>query len=195
MEDYSLPELPYGYGELEPYMSEEQLRVHHDKHHKAYVDGANAIIKKLADARKSGEMPDMKSALKSLSWNVGGHVLHSLFWKNLAPKGGKMGGALAEAIKKEFGSEERFKAEFNETAKSIEGSGWAALAFCRKSKRMFLMQIEKHNTNMYPGFEIIMVLDMFEHAYYIDHRNDKAKFIENFWKIVNWEEVGRRFEG
>lgn len=195
---YVLPELPYGYKDLEPHISEEQLKIHHDKHHQAYVDKANAILEKLDKAREEGADIDIKSTLKSLSFSIGGHLLHSLFWKNLAPadKGGKgePSKEIDEAIKKEFGSFERFKKEFSEAAKSVEGSGWAALTFCRQTKRPIIMQIEKHNVNVYPMFNIILVLDVWEHAYYLDYKNDRGKFVDAFWNIVNWKEVDKRFE-
>jgi len=194
---YALPELPYDYAALKPYISEEQLKVHYEKHHQAYVNGANAILQRLDKARKEGADIDVKSTLKELSWNIGGHLLHSLFWGNLAPVGkggGKPSGALVEAIDREFGSFERFKKEFTQAAVSVEGSGWAALTFCRQTNRPIIMQVEKHNTNVIPAFRILMVLDVFEHAYYIDYKNDRAKFVEAFWNIVNWDEVNRRFE-
>jgi len=194
---YVLPQLPYGYGDLAPYMSEEQLRVHHTIHHQAYVNGANAILRRLDAARKGNADIDIKAALKELSWNVGGHLLHSLFWRNLAPPGkggGKPGGKLADLIEDEFGSFERFRREFTQAAVSVEGSGWAALTICGQTGRLMIMQVEKHNTNVYPTFPILMVLDVFEHAYYIDYKNRRADFIEAFWNIVNWDEVSRRLE-
>jgi Fe-Mn family superoxide dismutase len=194
---YVLPQLPYGYGDLAPYMSEEQLRIHHTIHHQAYVNGANAILKRLEEARKGNLDIDVKAVLKELSFNIGGHVLHSMFWRNLAPPGkggGKPGGRLADIIEKEFGSFERFRKEFTQAAVSVEGSGWAALAFCRILGRPLIMQIEKHNLNIYPAFPIIMVLDVFEHAYYIDYKNKRADFVEAFWNIVDWDEVNKRLE-
>ncbi|MEM3536438.1 MAG: superoxide dismutase [Candidatus Bathyarchaeia archaeon] len=195
---YVLPKLPYEYKELAPYMSEEQLRIHHSKHHQAYVNGANTILQKLEKARKENAEIDIKSTLKELSFNIGGHLLHSLFWGNLAPPerggGGKPSGVLGDALSSEFGSFERFKKEFSQTALSVEGSGWAALTFCRQTSRPIIMQIEKHNVNVYPMFRILMVLDVFEHAYYIDYKNDRAKFVEAFWNIVNWDEIGKRLE-
>jgi Fe-Mn family superoxide dismutase len=192
---YNLPELPYGYKDLEPHISEDLLRLHYDKHHRAYVDGANAILEKLDKAREDNIDLDIKSALKSLSFNIGGHLLHSLFWKNLTPAGnggGESKGEIGEAIKKEFGSFERFKKEFNEAAKSVEGSGWAVLTYCRQTKRPIIMQIEKHNVNVYPMSNIVLALDVWEHAYYLDYQNKRADFIEAFWNIVNWEEVNKR---
>jgi Fe-Mn family superoxide dismutase len=194
---YILPQLPYGYKDLEPYMSEEQLRIHHSKHHQAYVNGANAIFQKIDKSRKENADIDIKSTLKELSFNIGGHLLHSLFWENLASPskgGGKPGGTLGDIIEKEFGSFERFQKEFSQAALSVEGSGWAALTFCIQTGRPIIMQIEKHNMNIYPTFQILMVLDVFEHAYYIDYKNERAKFIEAFWKIVNWEKVNERLE-
>jgi len=190
---YKLPNLPYGYKDLEPYISEELLRLHHDKHHKAYIDSANLILEELDKARKIGKELEIKAVLKSLSYNIGGHVLHSLFWDNLTPdSAGKPSGELAEAIDNEFGSFERFKQEFNKAALSVEGSGWVALTLCRKTKRPIIMQIEKHNVNIFPTFNIILVLDMWEHAYYLDYKNEKTRFIDTFWDIVNWDEVLKR---
>ncbi|WXG47037.1 MAG: superoxide dismutase [Candidatus Atabeyarchaeum deiterrae] len=193
---YVLPKLPYGYKDLEPHMSETQLTIHHQKHHQAYVNGANAGFEKLDKARKENVDLDMKATLKDLSWNAAGHRMHSLFWENLAPaaKSGKPAGVLAETLTKEFGSFDRFKKEFTQAAASVEGSGWAAVAYCRESKRPFIMQIEKHNVNVVPTFRIIMVVDVFEHAYYIDYKNDRAKYLEAFWNIVNWAEVGKRLD-
>jgi len=194
---YVLPKLPYDYKDLEPYVSEEQLKIHHEKHHQGYVNGANAIFEKLEKARKEDIDLDIKSTLKTLSFNVGGHVLHSLFWPNLAPSGkggGEPRGILGNAIEEEFGSFERFKKEFTEAAVSVEGSGWAALTFCRQTTRPIIMQIEKHNTNIYPTFRILMVLDVWEHAYYIDYKNARAKFVDAFWNIVNWDEINKRLK-
>jgi Fe-Mn family superoxide dismutase len=191
---YSLPKLNYGFADLKPFISEEQLKIHYEKHHNAYVTGANDILAKLDKARADNADLDMKSMLKSLSWNIGGHILHSLFWANLAPKGGKLSKALTDAINKDFGNFERFKKEFTTAAASVEGSGWAALTFCRLTGRLLIMQIEKHNTNVMPSYPILMVIDVFEHAYYIDYKNDRAKFIDAFWNIVNWDEVSKRFE-
>ena len=175
---YSLPKLPYSYKDLAPSISEEQLTIHHGMHHLAYVNGANAIFEKLEKARKGNVDLDMKSTLKELSFHIGGHRLHSLFWQNMAPTGeggGAPGGRLGDEIEKEFGTFDRFKKEFSQVANSTEGSGWAALAFCRETQRPLVVQIEKHNVNLYPGFKILMVLDA-------------------FWNIVNWDFVNSRLE-
>ena len=194
---YVLPELRFGYNELEPFLSEELMKLHHDKHHAAYVKGANTVLEKM-DASKAGNTDfDTKALFKELSFHIGGQKLHSLFWENLAPSGngggGNPDGGIAAAIDEEFGSFERFKKIFSQTANSVEGSGWAALAFCFETQRPIIMQIEKHNTNVYPDCMILMVLDVWEHAYYLDYKNDRAKFVEAFWNIVNWSEVNKRF--
>jgi Fe-Mn family superoxide dismutase len=194
VKSFSLPKLPYDYKALEPYVSEQQLTLHHDKHHLAYVNGANAILEKLEKARKENTELDQKATLKELSFHIGGHILHSIFWDNLAPAGkggGKPGGAMADEIDKEFGSFDRFKAEFTKAAVSVEGSGWTALAIHGCVPRPVIMQIEKHNANVYPSFNILMVLDVWEHAYYLDYKNDRAKFVDAFWNLVNWDYVNK----
>jgi Fe-Mn family superoxide dismutase len=201
MEDnrfYTLPELPYDYAALAPHISEEQLRLHHTKHHQAYVNGANALFEKLDKARKENTDLDMKAALKELSFHIGGFKLHNLLWENLAPAGkgggGPPKGELAKAINNEFLSFDRFKKEFTQAAVSAEGSGWAALTYCRKTHRPLIVQIEKHNINVVPGYGMLMVLDVWEHAYYLDYKNDRAKYTENFWNIINWDAVAKRFD-
>ncbi len=188
---FSLPKLPYDYKALEPYLSELQLTLHHDKHHLAYVNGANAIFAKLDKARQENAEIDVKSTLKELSFHIGGHMLHTTFWNSMAPPGkgggGKPEGLIAEALMKEFGSYERFKKEFSQAATSVEGSGWAALAMHPCIDRPLIMQIEKHNVNVYPALRFLLVLDVWEHAYYVDYKNDRAKFVEGFWNVVNWD--------
>ncbi|PIT89313.1 MAG: superoxide dismutase [Candidatus Levybacteria bacterium CG10_big_fil_rev_8_21_14_0_10_36_7] len=192
--NYTLPGLHYGYSDLAPHISEEQLTIHHSKHHQGYVDGANKILDQLEEARKNNTEIDSKSVLKNLSFNIGGHILHSLFWDNLSPNGGgEPAGKLKSAIDEDFGSFERFKEEFSKSAVSVEGSGWSALVVDKKSGRLLIMQIEKHNTNIYPESKILMVVDVWEHAYYLDYKNARAEFVEAFWNILNWGEIEKRF--
>ncbi len=192
---YELPDLPYGYKDLEPFISEKLLKIHHDEHHAGYVNGANAILEKMEDGRVHGKNYPIKATLKALSFNIGGHVLHSIFWSSMAPKGkggGEPGGKLSDAIEKEFESFKRFKEEFSEAAKSVEGSGWAALTYCKKTEKPIIMQIEKHNVNIYPTFEILLALDVWEHAYYLDYENNRGNFVDKFWDIVNWDNAEKR---
>jgi Fe-Mn family superoxide dismutase len=192
---FSLPKLPYDYNALAPYMSEEQLKLHHDKHHQKYVNDANAILAKMDESRAANTLLDVKAVAKELSFNVGGHMMHSIFWDNMAPAGkgggGEPGGAVADLINNYVGSFERFKKIFSAAAVSTEGSGWAALAVHPCIARPLIMQIEKHNVNVYPNFQIILALDVWEHAYYVDYKNDRAKFVDAFWNVVNWDRVNK----
>jgi Fe-Mn family superoxide dismutase len=194
---YSLPKIPYAYKALAPYISEAQLTLHHQKHHQAYVTGANAILEKLDNARRDNADLDMKATLKELSFHIGGYRLHKLFFGNLAPAGVGGGGVpkdeLAKAIDTEFGKFERFKKEFTQAASSVEGSGWAVLTYCWNTRRLYIMQLEKHNVNVIPGYRVLMALDVWEHAYYLDYKNDRAKYIDAFWSLVNWDEVNTRY--
>lgn len=194
---YELPALKYGYKDLAPFLSEEQLMLHHDKHHAAYVNAANGILDKIAAARKDNNDLDMKAIAKDLSFQVGGHHLHKMFWMNLAPTGqggGSPGGKLGDALNAEFGSFDRFKKEFSAAAASAEGSGWAALVYDRMTQRPLITQIEKHNVNVIPGFKILMVLDVWEHAYYVDYKNLRPKYVEGFWNNVNWDFVSEQLD-
>jgi superoxide dismutase, Fe-Mn family len=199
---FTLPKLPYDYNALAPYISEEQLKLHHDKHHQAYVNGANKLFASIDEAMKSDTALDywvsfgyVKALAKELAFNIGGHMLHTTFWENMAPAGkgggGQPGGAIADVINKEFGSFTAFKKMFTATATSTEGSGWAALAMHPCIGRPIIVQIEKHNVNVIPDFQILMALDVWEHAYYVDYKNDRAKFVEAFWNLVNWDKVNK----
>ncbi len=195
IKSFTLPKLPYDYNALAPYISEEQLKLHHDKHHQAYVNGANAIFEKIDKAHLENIALDIKAVTKELSFHIGGHMLHTTFWENMAPAGkgggGQPGGAVADMINMGFGSFENFKKQFTMAATSTEGSGWAALAVHPCIGRPLIMQIEKHNVNVFPNFQIVMALDVWEHAYYLDYKNDRAKFVEAFWNLVNWDKVNK----
>jgi len=189
---YELPALPYSYEALEPYISREQLRVHYEVRHRGYVDGANRLLQMMDEARREGRAFDVKAALKLLSFNIGGHVLHTIYWYTMAPTGrggGVPGGRIGDKVVEDFGSFERFRSEFTEAALTVEGSGWAALTYCRLTDRLIIAQIEKRNVNLYPAFQILLVVDVFEHAYYIDYKNDRRRYLENWWNLVNWDEV------
>jgi len=195
---YTAPKLPFDFTDLEPYISSEQLKLHYHKHHQKYVDTANELLANLDASREEHTDLDVAHLFNQLTFNVGGAILHSLFWHNLMSSkeggGGKPRKMLEDAIKKEFGSFERFKEEFIKVALNIEGSGWAALAYDKVTNRILIMPIEKHNLNVYPSLNILLVLDVWEHAYYLDYKNDRSKYINAFWKIVNWEAVKKRLE-
>ena len=194
---YELPELRYAYNALEPYISEEQLRIHHDKHHQAYVDAINGILQMMTESREKDTDFDLKAKAKELSFNMGGHQLHTLFWKNMGPaseNGGEPTGKIAEYIDESYGSFERFKKEFSQTAITTEGSGWASLVLCKHADQLYVLQYEKHNVNLVPRWPPLLVLDVWEHAYYLDYKNVRPEFVEAFWNIVNWDEVNKRLD-
>lgn len=194
MKKLELPPLPYGYDSLQPFISKEIMILHHDKHHQAYVNGANASLEKLEKSRKGELEIDTKSVLKDFSFNFSGHILHSLFWSNMGPnKGGTPKGKVAEQVNKDFGNFDAFKKEFSSAAKTAEGSGWALLAFDSGTKQLFVVQIEKHNVSTIAGLHPLLVLDVWEHAYYLDYKNDRAKFVDAWWNAVNWDDVEERF--
>jgi len=193
MKRYELPKLDYEYGALEPVVSARIMELHHSKHHAGYVKNANAAIEKLEKSSKGDDTVDISSTLKTLSFNLNGHLMHEIFWKNMRPpKDDNMpSGKIADAINKNFGSFGGFKKQFETAANTVEGSGWAALA-ADKEGNLFVVQIEKHNLMHLAGFTPILVLDVWEHAFYLQYENKKADFVTAFWKVVNWEDVSSR---
>lgn len=193
---YTLPELPYDYAALEPHYSARVLELHHGKHHAAYVKGANATLSRLQEARDKQDFAALNQLQKSLAFHLSGHILHSLLWKNLTPKGGgEPEGELGAAIDEFFGSFDAFKGQLSEAATSLQGSGWSALAWEPLGKRLVVEQVYDHQGNIGNGTVPLLALDMWEHAYYLQHENAKGKWVEAFWRIVNWEDVSRRFDG
>ena len=195
MAQYTLPDLPYDYDALEPHISGKIMRLHHDKHHRAYVTGANQALDALADARARDDFSRTAALERSLAFNVSGHVLHSLFWQNLAPRaGGEPTGALADQLKRDFGDFSRFRAELVSAAATIMGSGWAALTWDPLSKRLLTAQIHDHQNEITQGGVPILVLDAWEHAYYLQYGPEKKTYFDAVWNVWNWADAGRRFE-
>jgi Fe-Mn family superoxide dismutase len=194
---YVLPDLPYAYNALEPVISEEIMKLHHDKHHAAYVNNANAALEKLDKARKGELQVDIKAVLRDYSFNYGGHVLHSIFWPNMAPPGkgdGSPGGALADKLKVDFGGFDKFKAQFSDAAKTVEGSGWALLLHDNMSDQLVLTQVEKQNFMHLAQLPILLGIDVWEHAYYLQYKNDRGAYVDKWWGVVNWDDVAKRFD-
>jgi Fe-Mn family superoxide dismutase len=195
MTAYTLPDLPYDFGALEPHYSAEVLELHHDKHHAAYVKGANAALEKLDAARSSDDYDAIVGLQKSLAFNVSGHVMHSLFWKNLSPDGGgKPEGELQAAIEEFFGDFEAFKAQLTAVTTTVQGSGWGALAWEPIGQRLIVEQVYDHQGNVGNGSGPILVIDAWEHAFYLQYKNVKADYVEALWNIVNWTDVAERFD-
>ena len=192
---YVLPELDYPYDALEPHISAEIMELHHSKHHQAYVDGANAALASLEAAREAGDMAAVNLYEKNLAFHLGGHSNHSVFWKNMSPNGGgEPTGALASAIDDSFGSLEKFKKQFTAAAMGLQGSGWAVLAYDTISGRLVTFQLYDQQGNVPVGTVPLLMLDMWEHAFYLDYKNVKAKYVDAWWNVVNWDDVARRFE-
>jgi len=194
MADYVLPDLPYDFAALEPHYSGQILELHHDKHHAAYVGGANATLEKLAEARSKDDFGAIVGLEKTLAFNVSGHVLHSIFWKNLSPDGGdRPEGDLAAAIDEHFGSFDAFRAQLTQATTTIQGSGWGALAWEPLGQRLLVEQVYDHQGNVGNGSIPLLVFDAWEHAFYLQYKNVKADFVTALWKIVNWADVAERF--
>jgi Fe-Mn family superoxide dismutase len=195
MPEYTLPDLPYDYAALEPHYSAQILELHHDKHHAAYVKGANTALEKLALARENEQFDTINGLLKGLAFNLSGHVLHSLFWNNMTPDGGdKPDGELAAAIDESFGSFEGFRNQLSEAALNVQGSGWGSLTWEPLGQRLIVEQVYDHQSNVGQGAPPLLVLDMWEHAYYLQYKNVKADWVDAFWNIVNWPDVAQRFD-
>jgi Fe-Mn family superoxide dismutase len=190
---YQLPELNYDYSALEPHISARIMELHHSKHHQAYVTGANAALEAMEKARSEDNFATLPKLQKDLAFNLGGHVNHSIFWKNLSPSSSAPEGDLAAAINEYFGSFEAFKNHFSAAAMGIQGSGWAYLAWDALGNRMIIGQLYDQQGNLAMGNIPLLMLDMWEHAFYLDYQNVKADYVKAFWNIVNWEDVANRF--
>ncbi len=191
---HTLPPLPYTYNALEPYIDEKTMRIHHDKHHLSYVEGLNAAEKKLEEARKTGNFDLVKHWERELAFNGAGHYLHTLFWNVMSPKGGgKPTGALLDEINRSFGSYDAFKRQFSEAANKVEGGGWAILVWSPRSHRLEILTAEKHQNLSQWDVIPLLPLDVWEHAYYLKHQNERAAYVKDWWNVVNWPYVAERF--
>jgi Fe-Mn family superoxide dismutase len=192
---YTLPDLPYDYSALEPAISGAIVELHHDKHHKLYVDNANATLDKLAAARESGDFGAIVGLEKTLAFNVSGHVLHTIYWENLSPQGGgEPTGALAEQITKDFGSFAAFKGHLGAAASTVQGSGWGLLTWDPLGSRLQVEQIQDHQSSTVINSTTILALDAWEHAWYLQYKNVKADYFTALWTIINWADVSTKFE-
>jgi len=193
---HELPPLPYDYKALEPYIDEQTMHLHHDIHHKGYVDGLNNAEKKLAEARAAGDYALVKHWSREAAFHGSGHFMHAMFWPNMAPAGkgggGEPTGALAEQIKKDFGSFDAFKKHYSAAAVAVEGSGWAVLAWQPQGNQLVILQSEKHQQLTQWGVVPLLVCDVWEHAYYLKYQNKRAAYVEAWWNVANWADVAAR---
>ena len=191
---YTLPDLPYDPAALEPHYSAEIVSLHHGKHHAAYVKGANDTLDKIAEARDKDDFAGLPALEKTLAFNISGHVLHSIFWTNMSPTGGdRPSGALSTALDEHFGSFDKFKAQLTSATTTIQGSGWGALSWEPNGKRLIVEQVYDHQNNTASGSIPLLVIDAWEHAFYLQYKNVKGDWVKAFWNIVNWPDVASRF--
>jgi Fe-Mn family superoxide dismutase len=191
---YALPDLPYDYSALEPHISGEIVELHHDRHHAAYVTAANSTVERLAEARAASDFTAIVGLEKTLAFNLSGHVLHSIYWRNLSPDGGgEPEGEFASALDEGFGSFDAFKAELTSATTTVQGSGWGALAWDPMAGRLFIEQIYDHQSNVGQGSTPLLVVDAWEHAFYLQYRNVKADYVGAVWKLVHWPDVAARW--
>lgn len=191
---YTLPDLSYDYAALEPHLSGEILELHHGKHHNAYVTGANQTLEKLEAARAANDFATIVGLEKTLAFNVAGHVLHSIFWDNMSPDGGdKPTGELAAALDDNFGSFDAFKNQLSQATTLVQGSGWGVLAWEPLGQRLLITQVYDHHSNFTTGSIPLMVIDAWEHAYYLQYKNVRADWVAAFWNTANWSDVEARF--
>ena len=195
MSTYTLPDLPYDHAALEPHIDARIMELHHGKHHAAYVAQADKALDNLAEARSSGDFALITKLSKDLAFNLSGHVLHSVFWTCMSPDGGGAPeGELAAAIEDSFGSFADLKAQLGEATKSVQGSGWGALAWEPMAGRLIVEQVYDHQSNVGQGSDPILVIDAWEHAFYLQYLNDKSAWVDAFWEVADWTAAAARFE-
>jgi Fe-Mn family superoxide dismutase len=195
MSPYALPDLPYDPGALEPHLSARILELHHDKHHAAYVKGANTALEKLQEVRAAGDFASISMLERNLAFNVSGHVLHSILWTNLSPDGGgEPSGALGTAIAEAFGSFDGFRQQMTEAAATIQGSGWALASWEPMAGRLIVQQVHDHQGQHGQGTIPLLAIDAWEHAYYLQYENRKPDYLQAIWNVVSWQDVERRYE-
>jgi Fe-Mn family superoxide dismutase len=195
---FQLPNLPYDYKALEPVISAEIMQLHHQKHHNAYVTNLNTALEKYEQAEAKEDLNTMISLQPAIRFNGGGHINHSIFWTNLAPKnqggGGTPQGELADAIKERWGSFESFIETFNTTAAPVQGSGWCWLAMCPKSGRLSIATCANQDPlEGTTGCSPLLGIDVWEHAYYLQYKNARPDYLKAIWQVVNWANVSQRY--
>jgi len=191
---YSLPPLGYHYYAFEPVLSSEMVDLHYNAHHAAYVKGANQAVEDLAEARSSGRYDSIAQLERNLAFNFSGHVLHSLLWRNLSPIGGGAPvGELAEEIERHFGSFAALKAQLNAVCTTLQGSGWGVLSWDPLGRRLLVEQVFDHQNNIGRCTLPVLVIDMWEHAYYLQFRNRKNEWLAAYWQLIDWHDAARRF--
>ena len=193
--EYVLPPLPYPKNALDGYLSAEILEIHHDKHHAGYVKGLNDAVAGLAAARQKNDFTQVKALERSLAFNGSGHVLHSLYWNSMSPNGGgEPKGALQAAIVASFGSVDAFRKQFAAATKAAEASAWGVLAYEPLGDRLVVIAPENHQNMSFQGAQPLLCCDVWEHAYYLRYKNDRATYVDRFFEVVNWDYADKRLQ-
>ncbi len=194
---FTLPELPYDFGALAPAISGQIMEIHHGKHHNAYVTNLNKALEQYAEAESKQDVAQMIALQGAIKFNGGGHINHSIFWTNLAPKGKGGGdapqGDLAETIKAQWGSLEKFIETFSATTAAIQGSGWGWLGYDKTNKRLAIATCANQDPLSTVGLVPLLGIDVWEHAYYLDYKNVRPDYLKKIWEVVNWANVSDRF--
>lgn len=197
-EEYAIPPLPYGYDALEPYLDEQTMHIHHEKHHAGYAAGLNATLRKLEETRKLGDHANIQQLSRLLAFHAGGFFNHNVFWSNMAPHGqgggGEPSGMLAERIQKDFGAYTGFKSQFSAAAAAVEGNGWGVLAYHPALRRLVVFTMMNQQDLVPAGTVPLLMCDVWEHAYYLRYQNRRADYLKAWWNVVNWRDVQERFE-
>jgi superoxide dismutase, Fe-Mn family len=191
---YKLPDLPYPVDALEPVIDANTLTIHSSKHHAAYVTGLNTALTKWDEACKKGDYSAAQALARLVAFHGSGHLLHTLYFANLAPKPAQPAGALLQAINSQFGSVDTLKAALTEVTNTVAGGGWGMLAYEPCGHRLLLLGIEKHENQMVCGAIPLLLIDVWEHAYYLKYQNKRPDYTKAVMGIIHWEEVGRRFD-
>lgn len=192
-EPYTLPPLPYPKNALDGYLSAEILELHHDKHHAGYVRGLNNALAGLEEARKKGDFSQVKALERELAFHGSGHVLHSLYWNSMSPKGGgNPSPALTRALNASFGSVDAFRKHFAAATKVAEASAWGVLAYEPLGNRLLVLAVEDHQNMGFQGSYPLVVCDVWEHAYYLRYKNDRGTYVDKFFDVINWEFAEQR---
>lgn len=194
--EHTLPKLKYKYEDLEPHIDAKTIQIHHDIHHQGYVDGLNKAEKALKDLRSTGDFALIKHWERELAFHGSGHILHSIYWENMSPKGGGQpsDATLNEYIKKEFGSFDAFKNQMIAATNAVEGSGWGILGYHKEWDRLVVLQCEKHQDLTQWGIVPLIALDVWEHAYYLRYQNKRAEYTKAWFNVVNWKDVAARLK-
>ena len=191
---YVLLTLPYVYDALEPVIDAKTVETHYNFHHKPAVAAANKAEEALAKARDSNDFALVKHYEKELALGLSSHILHTIYWSNLTAKGTTLKGDLLKAIEKNFGSFDKFKAHLGAAATSVEGAGWGILGYLPASQKLTILQCENHQKLTTWGVIPLLVLDVWEHAYYLKYQNRRAEYIGKLFDIINWDNVSARYD-